>query len=61
MKNNPKSKKTITQEDVAQAIKKFKANGGIIVKLPDQEFRSNKVVGSERYQNFESISTLIGG
>ena len=57
MKNN---KKTITQEQVAQAIKKFKKNGGIIVKLPDQEFHSNKVVGSDKYQNFESIAALIG-
>ena len=34
MKN--KNAKNITQEEVAQAIKKFKKNGGIIKKLPDQ-------------------------
>ena len=61
MNNKNKNKKAITQEEVALAIKKFQENGGIIVKLPDQEFKSHKVVGSEKYQNFESISNLIGG
>ena len=55
-----KNKMIITQEDVAQAIKKFTASGGMIVKLPDQEFHTSKVVGSEKYQNFESVAALLG-
>ena len=37
--------KTISHEDLQAAIRKFKDNGGIIQKLPDQKSYTHKGVG----------------
>ena len=54
------NKNTITQQDVVQAISKFQQSGGIIVKLPDQQFRPTLYIGSDKSGGFDSIANYLG-
>jgi hypothetical protein len=45
LETNMKESKTISQKDLQAAIRKFKENGGIIQKLPDQKSYTNQGVG----------------
>jgi hypothetical protein len=53
------SKHKLTQEEIAQAIKKFQASGGIINKLPEQRYTSTKYVGAEKSGGFETLSSFL--
>lgn len=58
MKPLSKTKK-VTHGEVQMAVKQFLKNGGIIVRLPDQPQLLDPVIGGEKYQNFDSLATLI--
>jgi hypothetical protein len=46
--NTPRKLKPISHEDLQSAIRKFKQNGGIIKKLPDQPLAAVHIVGVKR-------------
>lgn len=52
MMSKMKESKTISHEELQAAIRKFKENGGIIEKLPDQKSYSHQGV-SVKYSNVE--------
>lgn len=56
-----REKKTITEEDVRAALKKFLRAGGLIKRLPDQVVPRNTLVGA-RWGMYEIISdtTVVG-
>ena len=49
----------ISHQDVQDAISAFQAQGGHIDILPDQESARNVVVGNEKYQSYEPVSTFL--
>ena len=51
MKSN---KAVITEQEVQEALKKFKQHGGLIKKLPDEVVPSHNLVGS-RWAVYEAI------
>ena len=57
--NKPMSKQKITQDEIAQAIAKFQASGGIINRLPEQRYQSTKYVGAEKSGGFETLSSFL--
>ncbi len=50
-----KNKKTITEEEVQQALNKFVKDGGLIKQLPDQVTPINTLVGA-RWGVYEIVS-----
>ena len=53
-----KASQAISQQDVSAALARFLNQGGIIRKLPDQNFRASGTVGGDKYQAFETLSDL---
>lgn len=48
----------ISQHDVSAAMAKFLAFGGIVKKLPDQNYRPSRIVGEEKYAIYEPLNML---
>jgi hypothetical protein len=58
-----KAVKAITHEEVKRAIEKFKAEGGLIKRLPDERVAPRTLVGS-KYSEYESVGggfSEVGG
>jgi hypothetical protein len=53
-----KGKPTITQEEISVALARFLKHGGVIEKLPAQEFHAVGTVGGEKYEAYESLADL---
>lgn len=53
-----KANPSITQEEVSAALAQYLQRGGIIEKLPAQEFRANGTVGGDKYAAYESLTDL---
>jgi hypothetical protein len=53
-----KATQAITQEEVSLALTRFLKEGGMIRKLPAQNFRVSGMVGGEKYQAFETLNDL---
>jgi len=51
-------KKTISHQEINQAIKNFLTEGGLIKKLPDQEVKRQEVIGEDKYEIYEPLSNL---
>jgi hypothetical protein len=51
-------RRSITQQDIAAALSQFLGHGGMIKRLPAQNFQPAGVVGGEKYQAFETFSDL---
>ncbi|MDH4224539.1 MAG: hypothetical protein OEW12_02705 [Deltaproteobacteria bacterium] len=49
----------ISHQDVMDAIRKFREEGGIIKKLPDQQNRNPVVIGDDKYDSFEPLSSFL--
>ena len=49
---------TISRHDVSAAMAKFLASGGIVNKLPDQNYRPSRIVGEEKYAIYEPLNML---
>ena len=54
-----KKAKRLTHEQIQDAIRHFMVKGGNIDKLPDQKSSRSELVGSEKYETFETISSLL--
>ena len=54
-----KKVKRLTHEQIKEAIRRFVGKGGNIDKLPDQKNSRSELVGSEKYETFETISSLF--
>lgn len=54
-----KKKQTITHEEVQEALKRFVRGGGMIDKLPDQKSSRSEFVGNEKYETYETLSSLL--
>lgn len=48
----------ISQHDVTAAMAKFLASGGIVNKLPDQNYKPSRMVGEEKYAIYEPLNML---
>ena len=48
----------ISQHDVSAAMARFLASGGIINKLPDQNYKPSRMVGEEKYAIYETLNKL---
>lgn len=48
----------ITQQEISAALARFLQQGGMIKKLPAQNFRTSGTIGGEKYQAYESLSDL---
>ena len=62
MKRGRKSRKQatpISHQEVANAVQQFLKNGGMISKLPDQNYNASSNVGGEKYEAFEAPADLI--
>lgn len=55
---NSKAHPTITQEEVSAALAQYLKRGGVIEKLPAQQFRINGTVGGDKYAAYESLTDL---
>ena len=53
-----KARGKITQVEVSAALQKFIKKGGMIKRLPDQEYKPATPIGEEKYQIYEPISDL---
>ena len=51
-------KKEISHQDVQAAINKFMKSGGMIDKLPEQGAHDRRMVGEDKYQIYETLTTL---
>ena len=49
-----KGTRNITHDEVARAIEKFRAEGGLIKRLPDERVAPRTLVGS-KYSEYESV------
>ncbi len=49
-----------TQEDVATAMEKFRENGGLIKRLPDEEVLPNLLVVPKRLKNASPYEVIRG-
>lgn len=56
--NAMKNKKRVTQSEIAAALQQFISKGGVIHHLPEQQYRTLKMIGDEKYQVYETISGL---
>jgi hypothetical protein len=54
-----KKSKRLTHEQIRDAIRHFVIKGGNIDKLPDQKSSRSELVGSEKYETFETITSLL--
>jgi hypothetical protein len=60
MRNKAKKGAAVTHEEVTQAIAKFRREGGLIKKLPDEVTPINTAVGG-KWSIYESISDTGSG
>ena len=49
----------VSHRQVSMAVRQFLQRGGIIVKLPEQKNQEKPVVGGEKYQNYESLTSIL--
>lgn len=61
MKQRKRLSRKLTHRDVEAAIRRFRARGGIIHRLPDQQDRRDKTVGQDKYEDYEPLSKLLFG
>jgi len=54
-----KKKQHLTHEQIKEAIRHFIGKGGNIATLPPQKDTRSELVGSEKYETFETISSLL--
>jgi hypothetical protein len=54
-----KKPKRPTHEEIQAAVQRFVRQGGNIDKLPDQKSSRSEFVGSEKYESFETFSSLL--
>jgi hypothetical protein len=54
-----RKQKRITHKEVREAMTRFVRNGGIINKLPEQKSARTEFIGQEKYENFESLASLL--
>ena len=54
-----KKQKRITHKEVQEALKRFVRHGGMIDKLPEQKSARSEFIGSEKYDTYESLSSLL--
>lgn len=53
-----KAHPTITQNEVSSALAQFLQKGGVIKKLPAQQFHVSETVGGDKYDAYESLTDL---
>jgi hypothetical protein len=53
-----RGRRPITQQDISAALAQFLGHGGMIQRLPAQNFQPAGTVGGEKYQAFETFSDL---
>jgi hypothetical protein len=58
-RTKPKSKKRyqFSSEEVAEAVRKFRENGGLVKKLPDERVPVNNSVG-KKYMVYETLESI---
>ncbi len=49
----------VTHQDVRAAVKQFLDDGGIIITLPEEKSEQAPVIGGEKYEEYESLTSLI--
>ena len=54
-----RKQKRLTHEQVKEALKRFVRKGGMIAKLPEQKTSRTEIIGSEKYDSYESLSSLV--
>lgn len=54
-----KKPRRLTHEQVQEALKRFVRSGGMIAKLPDQKTARSEFIGQEKYDTYESLSSLM--
>jgi hypothetical protein len=59
MMKTSKKQKRITHDDVRDALKQFVRKGGIIARLPEQKSARTEIIGSEKYETYETFSSLL--
>ena len=57
--NGKKIGTMVSHEDVQRAVQRFLKDGGIIVRLPEQQGAERPMVGGEKYQDFETLNNLV--
>ena len=53
-----KRKSQISQQEVSAALQRFLSKGGVIMKLPDQRYNTQPMIGEEKYDVYETINEL---
>ncbi len=54
-----RKQKNLTHQELQDAIQQFMQDGGMIAKLPEQKQVRGDFVGSEKYDDFEPLSTFL--
>lgn len=54
-----KIRNQVSHQQVNMAVRKFLRRGGIIVKLPEQKNQQEVMVGGEKHQNYESLTSIL--
>ncbi len=49
----------VTHQHVRAAVKQFLDDGGIIVTLPEEKSEQTPVIGGEKYEEYESLTSII--
>ena len=49
----------VTHDDVSKAVSQFLNEGGTIVCLPEQKSQDAPVIGGEKYEEFESLASIV--
>ena len=49
----------VTHQPVRAAVKQFLDDGGIIVTLPEEKSEQPPVIGGEKYEEYESLTSII--
>ena len=57
--NGNKIRTMVSHEDIQRAVQRFLKDGGIIVRLPEQQGTERQMVGGEKYQDFETLNNLV--
>lgn len=58
MRTKKSPRRPITHEDIATALKRFQAEGGMIRELPEERTPVSTAVGEERYSAYEPLTAL---
>ncbi len=49
----------VTHQRVRAAVKQFLDEGGIIITLPEEKSEQIAVIGGEKYEEYESLTSII--